>query len=86
MKYSFKLDHEVKTWRRDYYEVEADSSEDAKRIFVSQVKDCVEHPLGDMEDDDNIRFDESEILYEYEEELDKVEAYDQNNNLIYSNE
>lgn len=86
MKYSFYLDHEIKTWRRDYYNVEADSPEKAKDIFVSQVKKIDKDVLADMEDDNRITFDESEILYENEEELKRKEVYDSDSNLIYVNE
>lgn len=65
--FSFYQDKEVKTWVRDYYNVEAETLEDA----IKQIQEAKES-LEDLEfDSDNVEFDyrdDSVIFYTCQED------------------
>ena len=68
--YQYHIDRKVTMWVRDKYTVKADSKEDADRI-IKAIADG-------SDDDDRDFFFERENLYDTQEDLGKVEVFDDN--------
>lgn len=87
MKFNFSKEQKATIWYTDAFTVEAETQEEAERIFIEACKN------GDEMYHDSITFDYSEPIFETYESMSlkdnnmnsTIELYDEGYNLIWEN-